>query len=245
MKSADYKRTIRPKNRSDFIRGHICRWEPIGVTSRSLNSDANQDNTFIQLQNMGKENVLDSKPLKVYYRSKAKMKSINVGIMDRKGVLLEGEKEDLGSENDEDIPLIHKPELSSDSSFSESEDKFRSESATEKDKDEELEGISSLFGIPEHLGEINQDLTVQGGEIQKEGSQPLNVDSKIGVEEWKQVQDILTHLGLRLIPKNEKTHCQGSCNGMGKRKGIRELQNLKFNVNYNRWGCSRGTQSSP
>ena len=93
--------------------------------------------------------------------------------------------------------------------------------------------------------ENDQDLTGQGEEIQREGGQSLKVDTKIGVQEWKQVQDIITQLGLRLIPKKELTSVQGSSNSTGRRKGNRELQNLKFNVNYDRGGCSRDTHTSP
>ena len=38
VNTAEKRRIGRPKLRSDFIRGHICRWEPLDVTSRSSNS---------------------------------------------------------------------------------------------------------------------------------------------------------------------------------------------------------------
>ena len=193
------------------------------------------------------------------------MKSINGGKLERKGLLLEEDNEDFNSGFDGDNTLLHRPESASNSSSSELEEEFHSDSATEKDKDEELEGIRSLFGVYDHLVEDNQESLVQGnrcesvqslslanapslvqeGEIQKEGDQTLKADSNLGNEERKKVQDILTQLGLRLIPKNDKTPFQGSSNGTSRRKGIREPQNLKFNVNYDRGGCSRGTHSPP
>ena len=93
VKSVGYTRTIRPKNRSDFVRGKICRWESLNGKSNSLNSDANHDSTSKgKFKNLGKGSFVDSKPLKVYSRSKARMKSVNVGVMERKGVLLERKK---------------------------------------------------------------------------------------------------------------------------------------------------------
>ena len=110
----------------------------------------------------------------------------------------------------------------------------------QEDKCEPLQSLPSMNVIP----------TVQGEEIQKEGGQLLddvssNVESKNGSVEWKKAQHILTQLGLQLVPKSMKDSLGGSSSGANGRKGYKELQNLKFNVNYDRGRCSRGTQSSP
>ena len=63
--------------------------------------------------------------------------------------------------------------------------------------------------------------------------------------DWKKVEDILTQLELQLIPNNIKAFTEGSNSTVQRKKGIRELINLKCNVNYDRGGCSRGVQSSP
>ena len=63
--------------------------------------------------------------------------------------------------------------------------------------------------------------------------------------EWKKVEGMLSHLGLQSIQSTNKDFLEGSLGTASRKKGIRELQNLKFNVNYDRGGCSRGTQSSP
>ena len=95
------------------------------------------------------------------------------------------------------------------------------------------------------------------GEGTKEGDQSLIVDtpnvnsSCLGggclegrVVEWKKVEDILSQLGLQLIPNNYKSFTEGSASTVRRKKGFRELQNLKCNVNYERGGCSRGVQPS-
>ena len=100
---------------------------------------------------------------------------------------------------------------------------------------------------------INVPSPVQEGEEENEGDQLLKDDSPIDkteslegrIVEWEKVQDILTQLGLLLVPENKKTIMEGSINGDRRTKGIRELQNLKFNMNYDRGGCSRDMQSCP
>ena len=81
--------------------------------------------------------------------------------MERKGVLLEEDHEDIDSGIDGDKTWLQRPDSSSNSSSSESEEDFQSDNATEKDKDEELEGISSLFGFYDHLVDNNQGKMVQ------------------------------------------------------------------------------------
>ena len=61
--------------------------------------------------------------------------------------------------------------------------------------------------------------------------------------EWRKGEDILSHLGLQLIPTNKTAVTEGSIATASRKKGFRELQNLKFNVNYDCGGCSIATAS--
>ena len=78
------------------------------------------------------------------------------------------------------------------------------------------------------------------GEGKKEGGQlpcedPSHEKPKISAScavEWKKVEDILSQMGLHLIPSNNKDFSEGSMGTASRKKGSRELQNLKFNVNY-------------
>ena len=159
---AGYRRGVRPKQSSDFIRGEICRWEPQEVTSSLSNSVINQKSAFNgKHENFGKGISLEKKPLKVYSRGKVRRNPISMGKLERFSALLEEDKEDLDTELDEDNPLLRRPDLSSNSSSSESEEVFHSDSATEEDQDAELEGFSTLFGIDDHLVEKDQNTSVQ------------------------------------------------------------------------------------
>ena len=181
--------------------------------------------------------------------------------------------EDMDSAIDGDKPLLNRPVASSISSSSNSEEVFLSDGATEENRVLHLEGISVLLGDTEPLVKHNQTLTGQNnygkpmqpmplidvssllkeGEGDMEASQlpndvPSNESSKSlegGAVEWRKVEDILSCLGLQLIPTNKTGVTEGSIVTASRKKGFRELQNLKFNVNYDCGGCSRGTQSSP
>ena len=231
---AGYKKLVRPKQSCDFIRGKICRWEPQDDTSNLSTSVLNQKNAFNdKLENLGKGISLEKKPLKVYSRGKVRRNPISKGKMENFGALLEEDKEDLDSEIDGDNPLFRRPDLSSNSSYSDSEEAFHSDNAIKEDQDEELEGIRNLFGVGDHLVENDQNTSVQEDsgtplrlvsmlqdvQVQKDGDQVLKVDSPNVVsktsneewketsnEEWKEVQHVISHLGLQLIPNNEKTH---------------------------------------
>lgn len=84
---------------------------------------------------------------------------------------------------------------------------------------------------------------MRGGQLPEDVSS--NFVSKNSGEKWKKAQDILTLLGLQLVPKCKGNSLGGSSSGTRGRKGLRELQNLKFDVNYDHGGCSKGTKSSP
>ena len=216
---------------------------------------------------------MQTKALKVYSRDRARRIHNNVAKLERKGVLVEEDIEDMDSSIDGDKLSLLRPDSSSNSSSSISEEEFLSDSATEEAQDTELEGISSLFGNSEFLVDNNQKISeqkvscellqpkptiyilspIQEGEEENEGDRLLKDDAPIDKTEslkgrdveWEKVQDILSQLGQHLVPKNKMTNMEGSRNGDRRKKGIRELQNLKFNVNYDHGECSRDMQSSP
>ena len=58
--------------------------------------------------------------------------------------------------------------------------------------------------------------------------------------EWKEVQALLSNLGIELIYRNSNTNLEEKTGSVKKKRGTRELQRLNFNVNYDRGSCSRG-----
>ena len=125
---------------------------------------------------------LENKPLKVYSRAKARKNLVSVGKMERFGALLEVDNEDLDSEIDGDTPLLRRPtSLSSNSSYSESEEAFHSDSATDEDHHAELEGISSLFVGGEQLEDNDKKNSEQ--ENRSEPLQLLPSALSLGQEE--------------------------------------------------------------
>ena len=58
--------------------------------------------------------------------------------------------------------------------------------------------------------------------------------------EWKNVQPLLTNLGLKLFPTPKEIKLSRNSFKSRRIRGSRELQNLQFNVNYNRSDCSKG-----
>ena len=58
--------------------------------------------------------------------------------------------------------------------------------------------------------------------------------------EWRNVQPLLTEMGLQLIQDSKKTNL--SMQGLKDRRKLvsRELQKLEFNINYDRSDCCRG-----
>ena len=178
-----YRRVIRPKQRIDFVKGQICRWEPLHGTSSFTNSALKQKNAFNDKnRDLATGMSLENKPLKVYSRAKARKNLVSVGKMERFGALLEVDNEDLDSEIDGDTPLLRRPaSLSSNSSYSELEEAFHSDSATDEDHFVELEGISSLFVGGEQLEDNDKKNSEQ--ENRSEPLQLLPSALSLGQEE--------------------------------------------------------------
>ena len=63
--------------------------------------------------------------------------------------------------------------------------------------------------------------------------------------EWKNAQVLLNQMGIQLIHDTKNTKKEGAINNVSRKKGYRELQNLKFHVNYEGSSCSRCFLTSP
>ena len=145
-----------------------------------------------------------------------------------------------------DKQFLHKPDSSSLSSSSDSEETYMSDRATEEDLDLQLEGIGSLLGDSEHLASNEQQVRedeekrVSGNELEDARS-PIDrgfIEDK--TVEWKDVQTLLSNMGIQLIRDTSTTNFVRQSSNFKKTRGKRELQSLKFNVNYDRSSCSRG-----
>ena len=172
-KLTGYRKTFTPKQRSDFVKGQICRWEPLQATSNFMSSVSKQKSPFIDKKgDLATGMSLDNKPLKVYTRDKTRRNLVSVGKVEKFGALLEVDNEDLDSVIDGDTPLLRRPaSLSSNSSFSESDEEFHSDSSSNEDHLAELEGISSLFCGAEQL--VDNDNKLSEKEDESESLQLL------------------------------------------------------------------------
>ena len=63
--------------------------------------------------------------------------------------------------------------------------------------------------------------------------------------DWKDVQALLSNMGIQLIHDTSKTKSVEKIINAKKKRGDTELQSLKFNVNYDRNSCSRGKKIFP
>ena len=172
--------------------------------------------------------------------------------------MLEEFNEDMELDIDGDKQIILRPDSLSISSSSGSDEIYLSDRATEEDFDVELEGISSLLGdseppvdndqqvlgpkdnfVPTYfVPPINVQLPspVEAVEVEKVSGQLVKDASSsnktmiIGdsIVEWKNVQALLTQMGLQLIPDTNKTKSVGKFINTRKKRGNRELHNLKL-----------------
>ena len=81
-------------------------------------------------------------------------------------------------------------------------------------------------------------------------AQPPNELDELGFKrnrslDWKNAQVLLTQMGIQLIHDTKETKKGGIFNKTRGKKGSRELQNLRFNVNYEGSSSSKGISSSP
>ena len=189
VKWAGKRRQLKPKQRCEFTKGHICSWETIENTSSSSNLVLIKDSYgFNKNQNLGKEIALNTKPFKVYSRTKARRIPKIGGKKELIGSPMEEANEDRDSDAEGDKPLLQRPDSSTQSSSSESEETFLSDSTLDKDQEAELEGLRSLFGNSDHLTDNNQKIRVQEDWCESLQSSPImNVISTVQERE-KQIE---------------------------------------------------------
>ena len=263
---------LRPKQRGDFLKGCVLRWEDFNETERRLKHKKEKVTVLRSLQqDSDKDKIARKAILKVYSRDKNKKTSKNNLVPEMNHLTMVEINEGPGSDFEGDRQLLFKPESSATSYCSESEGTFISDTATEEDSDLHLQGLSSLMEDYESTGNIHQQnllhndislihpctkilpQSVDEGEGGKKSCYPRDMDcmkekSIIREEsnvDWNKVQTLLTEMGLQLI--------QQPINSILSRKSInttrnripRELQNLEFNVNYDRSDCSRGKKLLP
>ena len=116
---------MRPKQRSEFTKGLISRWDVIDDTRRcsKLISEHRTDSN-VEKNNRGKEKYVEINAFKVYSRNKLRRDSNMGAKMERNGVLLGDDSEDMDSDIEGDKILFRKPDSTSNSSLSDSEEGF-------------------------------------------------------------------------------------------------------------------------
>ena len=159
---AGNKMLINPKQRGDFTKGKICRWEDHDESSTMNNSNKSIVSASKAKQiGLGKEKASESKALKVY----AKVRTRRIPSFDTrvktKGVLTEEDNEEVDSGIDGDKPFLLKLDVSSSSSSSDSEEFSSYVSDTVEDRDGQLEGVAALLGDYEPPIDSNQKTSVQ------------------------------------------------------------------------------------
>ena len=123
LKLAANKKVLNPKQRGDFNKGRIYRWEDYEASSLFNSIKPHASASKAKQFGLGKETFSDFKPLKVYSRIRTrKPRGIQTSAtqMKLKGVLMEEEIEEVDSDIDGDKPFLLKPDLSSISSSSDS-----------------------------------------------------------------------------------------------------------------------------
>ena len=151
-------KSIKPKSRDDFYGGCICSWKNSGDSNSTLKlKNSNVLASINKTKDLGIQNTHEFKPLKVYSRGRlGRIPNIDLK-KERKRVDMDGEIEDLNLAIYGDKHLLIRPDASSNSSSSNSEEVYVSDSAIERDLDEQLEGISTLLGNSEPMLDSNQN----------------------------------------------------------------------------------------
>ena len=221
-----------------------------------------------QVDTLAKEINSGKNALKVYSRNKTKRTPNKEVMSNQEGDLLPDFLEGSESNFEEDSHLRSRPDDTSLSSSSDSEETYISDKNTENDTDFQLEGLSRLLGDSDSTGELIQSALAPENNFTPNYSAPPNngtlppseVNGRLENEdyspnkselkgnrtmEWKNVQALLTQMGIQLIHDTKKTKIEGSTTKARRRKGYRELQNLKFNVNYEGSSSCRGAINSP
>ena len=97
--------------------------------------------------------------------------------------------------------------------------------------------------MPQSIGEVEgEKVSSRLGDIDCLKNSVIRGERNV---EWKNVQPFLTEMGLQLIQDPKKTNLSRNSFKARRKKGSRKLQNLEFNVNYDRSDCSRGKRLLP
>ena len=256
---------LKPKQHCEFTKGRIVSWEEFDYPKKL---SRNKQCVNAQVDTLAKEINSGKNALKVYSRNKTKRNPYKEVMSNQEGDLLPDFLEGSESNFEEDSHLRSRPDDTSLSSSSDSEETYISDKNTENDTDFQLEGLSRLLGDSDSTGELIQFALAPENNFTPNYSAPPNngtlppseVNGRLENEdyspnkselkgnrtmEWKNVQTLLTQMGIQLIHDTKKTKIEGSTTKARRRKGYRELQNLKFNVNYEGSSSCRGAINSP
>ena len=124
---------LKPKLKSDFVKGRICRWEDISKKTKIKNKTSVLNCVE---QDSDREGVKANAILKVYARDRTKKFSRN-NLKPKMTIteLEEAQELELESDLERNNQLTHKPEISSNTYSSDSDETFLSERAMEEDLD--------------------------------------------------------------------------------------------------------------
>ena len=138
-------KNLKPKHKSDFLKGCIFRWEDTLATDGKLHFKKNKAPVLrSNEQDIDREEVKATSVLKVYARDKAKKLSRNMSKPKMNLTKMDEVQEGLESDFEGINHLNHKSDFSSTTS-SDSDETFLSDRPTEEDVDSQLQGISSLM----------------------------------------------------------------------------------------------------
>ena len=271
LKWARKLKHLKPKQHSEFIKARILSWEDFEC-SKKLPREKQLVSALVDL--LQKENTFVQSGFKVYSRIKNKRvlakEVLPIQDADFLGKFLLGSDSNLEG----DSHLRSRPDDTSLSFSSDSEETYLSDKITEKDLDLHLDGMTRLFDDCDSTREFFQPALAQENEVTQILSDPqlngslLPIEGKEEVEklsgclekeacspnesqlkgdrrmEWKNAQALLSQMGIKLIHDTKKTKTEEMIGKVRRKNSIWELQNLKFNVTYEGSSCSRGFTNS-
>ena len=241
---------IKPKTFEDFTEGKISSWEDIEFANKqSYKKKKKKINSTLTASTANgeigaKRNLLASKELKVYARDRTRKCPKNVMVPDTECILGDVFNEVLEIEEEGEKQNFFR-ESSATSSSSDSDEIYISDDTTEEDLDMQLEGISSLFGDHESIPVGNKEVERECGNLKEVEKSPNKNGFKIDNQlQWNDVQTLLSNMGIQIIRNKSTNNSMVKSTDDKKKKGCRELQRLKFNVNYDHSSYSRGRNTS-
>ena len=241
---------LKPKTMEDFTKGTISSWVDVEFAKREVYQKKIKINSTLNVstatgKNDAKRNLLHSKELKVYSRDRTR-------LCPKKAIIPEMES-NMGDEFNKVLELEDEGvkqnffglDSSDSSSSSDSEAIYISDDAIEEDVEAQLEGISSLFEDHEPTPVREKEVERVCGKLKEVSSSP-KIKGSFAVKQlqWKEVQIFLSNMGIQIIRDNSTNNSEVKSIDDKKKRGCRELQRLKFNVNYDHGSCSRGKNIS-